>query len=70
MQQCTLAGNKMQSVGGSVERIEVHDLGSKGFRNEREELVFGDDVVFDHDVLDRLARGGSFLKEGMTLLGI
>ena len=64
------AGNEMQRVRGTVERIKVHDFGSEGFRNQREELVFGDDVVFDHDGFDRLARGGGFLAKGVTLLGI
>ena len=64
------AGNEMQGVRGAVERVEVHDFGSEGFRNQREELVFGDDAVIDHDVLDRLAGGGGFLREGMALLGI
>ena len=60
----------MQGVRGPVERIKVHDFGSEGFRNQREELVFGDDTVFDHDVLDRLTGGGGFLRQSMTLLGI
>ena len=59
----------MQGVGRPVERINVHDFGSEGFRNEREELVLGDDAVFDHDVLDRFAGGGGLLEEGMALFG-
>jgi hypothetical protein len=64
------AWNKVQGVRCAVEHAQIDDLGAKGLGDEREELVFGDDVVIHHHVLDRLAGGRGLLCEGIALVGI
>ena len=60
----------MQGVRCAVEHAQIDDLRAKRLGDEREELVFGDDAVVHHHVLDRLAGGRGFLCERMALLGI
>ena len=61
--------NKMQDVRSAVEHIEIDNFRSERLGDQREELVFGDDAMVHHHILDRLAGGGCLLRERMALIG-